>query len=85
MNYNSLTPLEGYEHGYLIKTVSYPLTVTLGMPFDQSMTGPRVFYKDISQYVKIDITIPKAVPLGYSIRYVITGGTIDPGTAFSNF
>lgn len=85
MNYNSLTPLEGLEHGYLIKTVTYPLTVALGIPFDQPKDGPRVFYKDLTQYVKVDITIPKAVPQGYAIRYVLTGGTIEPGTAFSNF
>ena len=85
MNYNSLTPLEGYEHGYLIKTVTYPLTVALGIPFDQPQIGSRVFYKSLTQYVKVDITIPKAVPAGYSIRYVLTGGTIQPGTAFANF
>lgn len=62
MNYNSLTPLEGLEHGYPIKTVTYPLTVALGLPFDQSQDGPKVFYKDLTQYVKVDITIPKAVP-----------------------
>lgn len=85
MNYNSLTPLEGLEHGYPIKTVTYPMSVTLGIPFDQPRDGPRVFYKNLIQYVKVDITIPKAVPEGYAIKYVLTGGTIEPGTAFSNF
>jgi len=69
----------------MIKTVSYPLTVVLGIPFDQPLTGPRSFYKSLTQYVKVDITIPKAVPDGYAIRYVLTGGTIQPGNAFSNF
>ncbi len=76
MNYNSLTPLEGYEHGYQIQTVSYSLPVALGFPFDQPQGGPKIFYKSIIQYVKVDITIPKAVPEGYAIRYVFTGGTI---------
>ncbi len=60
----------------MIQTISYPLTVVLNIPFDQPQTGPRVFYKNLNQYVKIDITIPKDIPAGYSIRYVITGGTI---------
>ena len=85
MNYNSLTPLEGYEHGYMIRTVSYPMTVALHIPFNQAQAGPRQFYKSVTQYVKIDITIPKDVPTGYSIRYVLTGGTLEAGNAYANF
>jgi len=60
----------------MIRTVSYSMNVVLNIPFNQPQTGPRVFYKNVIQYVKIDITIPKDVPAGYSIRYVLTGGTI---------
>lgn len=60
----------------MIKTVSYAMNVVLNVPFNQPQLGPRVFYKDVIQYVKVDITIPKDVPSGYSIRYVFTGGTI---------
>jgi hypothetical protein len=56
--------------------VTYPLITALGIPFDMPQTGPRVYYKNLKQYVKVDITIPKAVPVGYSIRYELTGGTI---------
>ena len=59
--------------------------VTLGFPYDQSPTGPRLFYKSTYQYVKVDVTIPKTVPTGYSIRIVITGGAITEGSAYANF
>lgn len=85
MNYNSLTPLEGYEHGYLIKTVSFALPVVLNFPYNQPAIAPRQFYKNIIQYGKVDVTVVNsAVPTGYAMRIVITGGTISAGTAWIN-
>jgi hypothetical protein len=84
LNYNSLTPLEAYEHGYPIATVTQDLVVTMGFPFDQAALAPRQFYKYLYQYVKIDVNIPKTLPAGYAIRIKYTGGWISDGSAYAN-
>lgn len=55
------------------------------MPFGQQQLGSRVFFKNTYQYLRLDVLIPKTVPIGYSIRFVLTGGTVIEGTAYANF
>ena len=37
-DFNSLTPLEGYESLYDLHTVTYDLTLTVGIPYDMPNT-----------------------------------------------
>jgi hypothetical protein len=62
MNFGALTPTQGFEELYPIETVTFPLTVTLGLPYDMSIGGPRQFYRGEEQYVQIKIIIPNAIP-----------------------
>ena len=68
MDYNSLTPQEGFENLYPIETVTFPLTVTIGLPHDTPITGPCQTYRNAYNYVKIKIVIPNNIPAGYAIR-----------------
>jgi len=85
LNYNTLTPLEAYEMLYTIKTVSYPLTMTLGLPYDAPFEGPMQYYINLEQFAQVKIVIPYSVPDGYSIRLVLSSAYFYQGTAYSNF
>lgn len=46
------------------------------------------FFKGINQFIKVSITIPYTVPVGYSIKIVYTSGggaAVIAGTAYANF
>jgi hypothetical protein len=81
MNYNSLTPLEAYEMLYPIATVSYPLTLTLGLPYNAPFLGGMQYYKYINQYVQLQMVIPQSVPDKYSIMIVMNNAYFIKGTA----
>jgi len=68
LNYNTLTPLEAFEMLYPIATASYPLTMTLGLPYNAPFLGAMQFYQYTNEYIQISIQIPYAVPLGYVLR-----------------
>jgi hypothetical protein len=70
---------------YPIATVSYPLTVSLGLPYNAPIQGPMNFYQGINQYVQVSVTIPYSVPDGYSIRIELTDAQVIQGSAYANF
>jgi Leucine-rich repeat (LRR) protein len=53
LNYNSLTPLEAFEGLYPIQTVSYPLTLTLGLPYGAPFQAAMQFYQSTNEYVQL--------------------------------
>jgi hypothetical protein len=85
LNYNTLTPLEAYEMLYPIATVSYPLTLNLGLPYSAPTQGPMQFYQNINQFVQLQISIPYSVPDQYSIKILLLNANMLSGTAYSNF
>jgi hypothetical protein len=70
---------------YPIATVSYPLSLTFGLPYGAPFEGPMRFYQYLNQYVQLTITIPYNVPSGYSIRLQLLNAQILPGSAYANF
>ena len=71
MNYNTHTPLEAFEMLYPIATNSYNLNLALGLPNNAPFLGAMQFYYQlVNNMAQIKITIPYAVPDGYSIRIV---------------
>lgn len=84
-DFNSLTPLEGYETFYILNTVTYDLDVELGLPYDMPREGPCVIYKNSDNYLKVTFNMPKDVPEGYAIKVAFTEMTIREGTAYVNF
>jgi hypothetical protein len=70
---------------YPIATVSYPLTLSIGLPYGAPFQGPMAFYQGLNQYVQLTFTIPYSVPNGYSIRVRLVAATIIQGTAYVNF
>lgn len=69
---------------YPIATVPYPLTVSLGLPFNAPFQGPMQFYQNINQFVQLQISIPYSVPDGYSIRIKLNDADLLVGTAYSS-
>jgi len=43
---------------YTIKTVSYPLPMTLGLPYGAPFTGAMQYYQGIDQFVQVQVQIP---------------------------
>ena len=84
-NFNSLTPLEGYESIYDLHTVTYDLSIGVGLAYDMPYQEPCVFQKNWDQYFKVTFNMPKSVPAGYKIKIVTTRMTIRYGTAYVNF
>lgn len=70
---------------YPIATVSYPLTLTVGLPYSAPMQGPMQFYQGINQFVQLQISIPYSVPDGYSIKITLLNANVLTGTAYSSF
>jgi hypothetical protein len=70
---------------YPIATISYPLTLTLGLPYGAAMTGPMQFYQNINEFVQLQISIPYTVPDKYSIMIQLLNANVITGTAYSNF
>jgi hypothetical protein len=70
---------------YPIATVSYPLAMNLGLPYDAPFLGAMQYYKYANQYIQISIQIPYTVPDGYIIRVQFTSASIYSGTAYANF
>lgn len=56
---------------YPIATNSYSLSMVLGLPHNAPFVGPmRFYYQRTQNMAQIKLTIPYAVPNGYSIRIV---------------
>lgn len=70
---------------YPIATVSYPLTVAIGLAYNAPIQGGMQFYEWVNQYVQVTITIPYTVPEGYSIRIQLLNAQFIQGTAYANF
>ena len=70
---------------YPIATVSYPLTLTLGLPYNAPFQGAMKYYINTNQYVQLSIQIPYSVPDGYGIRIKLTSATFYTGSAYANF
>lgn len=70
---------------YPIATVSYPLTLSIGLPYSASMQGPMQFYQNINQFIQLQISIPYSVPDGYSIIVKLLNANMIIGTAYANF
>lgn len=70
---------------YPIATVSYPLTLTLGLPYNAPFQGAMKYYQNTNQYIQLSIQIPYSVPDGYSIRIKLTSAFFYAGTAYANF
>ena len=70
---------------YPIATVSYPLTVSIGLPYSAPIHEAMQFYEWLYQYVTVTITIPYTVPDGYSIRIQLLNAQILQGSAYANF
>lgn len=70
---------------YPIATVPYPLTLTLGLPYNAPFQGPMQFYQNINQFIQLQINIPYSVPDGYSIRIKLNDADLLAGTAYSSF
>lgn len=70
---------------YPIATVSYPLTLTIGLPYGATFEGPMQFYQNINQFVQLQISIPYSVPDGYSIKIQLLNANMITGTAYSSF
>lgn len=70
---------------YPITTVSYALTLTIGLPYSAPFTGPMQFYQNINQFVQLQISIPYSVPDQYSIRIQLQNANMIAGTAYSSF
>lgn len=84
LNYNTMIPLEAFEGLYPIATASYPLTMTLGLPYDAPFQDAMQFYRYTNCMVQLKILIPYTVPDGYVIRLSFTSATIYDGTAYAN-
>ena len=84
-NYNSPTPLEGFESLYPLATVTQELDVTLGLPYDMPMQGPCVFYRNRLNYYKLTFNMPKSVPAGYAIKVIAENNRMEEGSAYVNF
>lgn len=70
---------------YPIATVSYPLIVSIGLPYSAPIQGAMQFYQWLYQYVTVTFSIPYTVPDGYSIRIQLLNAQILQGTAYANF
>ena len=70
---------------YPVATVSYPLGVTLGLPFNAPFQDAMQFYAYSYTMVQLSVTIPFAVPAGHVIRLVITNGYFYTGATYANF
>lgn len=70
---------------YPITTVSYPLTLNLGLPYSPTFGGPLQFYQNVNQFVQLQISIPYTVPDQYSILIQLSNANMISGTAYSNF
>ncbi len=70
---------------YPIATVSYPLTMTLGLPYNMPFLESMQYYKYTSNYIQITIFIPYTVPNNYVIRIRLTRATFYAGTVYANF
>jgi hypothetical protein len=53
---------------YPIATTSFPLTVTMGLPYDAPFQDAMQYYKYTQNYMQFSIQIPYTVPAGYSLR-----------------
>lgn len=84
LNYNTMIPLEAFEGLYPIATASYPLTMTLGLPFNAPFQDAMQFYRYTECYVQLSIVIPYSLPEGYTIRLVFTSATYYVGTVYAN-
>jgi hypothetical protein len=69
---------------YPIATVPYPLTVTLGLPFNAPFQGPMQLYQNINQFIQLQINIPYSIPDGYGIRIKVNDADLLAGTAYSS-
>lgn len=45
LNYNTMIPLEAFEGLYPIATASYPLTMTIGLPYNAPFQDAMQFYR----------------------------------------
>ena len=70
---------------YPIATVSYPLTMTLSLPYNAPFLDAMRFYQNINQYIQVSILIPYAVPANYVICLQLTSAILYQGTAYANF
>lgn len=70
---------------YPIATVSYPLTLTIGLPYNAILSAPMQFYQNINEFVQLQIAIPYSVPDGYSIKILLLNANMIAGTGYSNF
>jgi len=59
--------------------------MSLHLPYDAPFENSMQIYRSVWQYVVIKMTIPYAVPNGYSIRFAFISATIQAGTAYANF
>lgn len=69
---------------YPIATVSYPLTMTLGLPYDAPFTDSMQYYQYNANYIQLSISIPYSIPADYKLRIVLTSATFYIGTAYIN-
>lgn len=70
---------------YPIATVSYTLTLTIGLPYSAPIQGPMQFYQNLNEFVQLQISIPYSVPDGYSIMIQLLNANMISGAAYSNF
>lgn len=70
---------------YPIATVSYPLVLALGLPYNAPFQGAMQYYQNTNQYIQLSIQIPYSVPDGYAILIELTSATFYTGTAYANF
>ena len=84
LNYNTMIPLEAFEGLYPIATASYPLTMTIGLPYNAPFQDAMQFYRYTQIYVQLSILIPYSVPEGYKLRLEFTSIYYYPGTVYIN-
>ncbi len=61
---------------YPIATVSYPLSMTLGLPYNAPFLDAMRFYQNVNQYIQVSILIPYSVPVNYAICLQLTSATL---------
>ena len=70
---------------YPIATASYPLALSLGLPYNAPFQGAMQYYQNTNQYIQLSIQIPYSVPDAYSIRIDLASATFYTGSAYANF
>lgn len=71
---------------YPIATASYPLTLTLGLPYDAPFQDAMQYYQSTQNYIQLSILIPYTIPEGYVMRIQFTNNNayFYAGTAYIN-